>query len=92
MSKRLNDATPAEWDAAAKTVSSGGSSSYYELPPFAKELDDLIVYKKMPWPIANIFKACYRWNDKAGNTPEYEANKIQWFATSLQKHVKEGRI
>ena len=87
----IDEATVDEWDKAAKVVSTGGSSSYYELPEWAKEIDDLIVHKKMPWHIANIFKACYRWDEKAGNTLEYEANKIQWFATALQQHIKAGR-
>ena len=38
-------------------TSDGGSSSYYELPEGAKELDDLLV--TMEWHQANIFKAAY---------------------------------
>jgi hypothetical protein len=87
----LDAASMDEWTRASKIVSDGGSSQYYTLPLWAQELDDLIVAKKMPWHIANIFKACYRWDEKEGNTIEYEANKIQWFATQLNKHVKEGR-
>ena len=70
----------------------GGSSSYYKLPEWATELDDLIIYKKMPWPIANIFKACYRWVEKHGNSLEYEGNKIGWFHKRLMQHLKEGRL
>jgi hypothetical protein len=88
----IDKATAEEWDRAAKIVSDGGSSDYYRIPEFAEELDDLIVAKNMPWHVANIFKACYRWGEKEGNDHEYEANKIQWFATALLKHVKEGRI
>ena len=76
--------------AIEKAESGGGSSSYYELPSDAKELDDLIVAKKMPWHIANIFKACYRWGEK--NSNEYEADKIEWMANQLQKAVKAGKL
>ena len=88
----LDKPRPEDWDRAAKVVSDGGSSPYYEIPSWVRELDDLIVYKKMPWHIANIFKACFRWDEKEGNTLEYEANKIQWFATALQKNIREGRL
>ena len=67
--------------------SGGGSSSYYQLPEGSTELDDLIMFKRMPWPIANIFKACYRW-DSGKNKKEYEVDKIIWFANSIKKNLK----
>lgn len=92
----LNSATPAQWDAAARTQlnppsalekqkvkSDGGSSSYYELPEDAKELQDLIEHKKMNYARANIFKAAYRIGDKDGNDDIYDLNKIIWFAERL---------
>ena len=62
------------------TKLSGGSSEYYELPHGCSELQDLIEYLEMPWNIANIFKACYRYQRKEGNPPEYDIDKILWFA------------
>lgn len=56
--------------------SGGWSSDYYRIPDGAKELDDLIVHKKMDWHQANIFKACYRLGDK--NSEDYELDKIAW--------------
>ena len=72
-----------------KSVSDGGSSSYYELPVGATELDDLIVEKDMPWHVANIFKACYRLGEK--NDVEYEINKIKWFASRLSAYPYHAR-
>ena len=103
----IDQATLEEWDEARRAArstnipkvteevkgatSDGGSSSYYTLPEGAKELDDLIMYKRMPWPIANIFKACYRFADMK-NDKKYEANKILWFAERTVKHLKEGLL
>ena len=95
MTNRLNDVSPEEWDAVVKqnnkVISDGGSSDYYKLPEGAKELDDLIVHKKMPWHIANIFKACYRYGDKAGHDKLYDCNKIGWFQQKEKELLlKEG--
>lgn len=38
-------------------VSDGGSTSYYELPAGATELNDLIEHKGMSFTLGNIFKA-----------------------------------
>ena len=77
-------------EAIERDESGGGSSKYYELPPNARELDDLIVAKNMPWYIANIFKACYRWGEK--NSHQYEADKIEWMSGRLTKAVREGKL
>lgn len=59
------------------TKKSGGwSSKYYQFPKGATELDNLITHKKMPWHIANIFKACFRFGDK--NSEDYELDKMAW--------------
>lgn len=58
----------------------GWSSSYYELPPNAKELQDLIEYKNMNFAVANVFKAAYRLGDKPGTEELYDLDKIIWFA------------
>jgi hypothetical protein len=92
--RRLNEVDPSEWDQAYKDLieqkkkitSDGGSSDYYKIPDHCKEVDDLIVYKKMPWRIANIFKACYRWDEKEGNDMLYDANKIEWF---IRREIKD---
>ena len=58
----------------------GWSSSYYELPKGATELQDLIEYKNMNFAMANVFKAAYRLGDKPGTEELYDLDKIIWFA------------
>lgn len=59
---------------------SGWSSSYYELPKGAKELQDLIEHRQMNFAVGNIFKAAYRLGEKQGVDRRYDLNKIIWFA------------
>jgi hypothetical protein len=58
----------------------GGSSSYYQLPPAASELQDLIEHRQMNFAIGNVFKACYRLGQKANIDAVYDLDKIIWFA------------
>jgi len=58
----------------------GWSSSYYEIPEWAKEIDDLIAHKNMSFRLGNIFKAAYRMGKKPGVLAEYDLEKIIWFA------------
>jgi hypothetical protein len=69
-----------EMDKETKIASDGGDTKYYELPPGATEIQDLIEYKKMSFSIGNIFKACYRLGEKQGNDLEYDIRKILWYA------------
>ena len=65
---------------SSTTVKSDGwSTSYYELPPGAAELQDLIEYREMNFSVGNIFKACYRLGRKDGATTLYDLNKIKWY-------------
>ncbi len=74
-----------------KTVKSDGwSTSYYELPEGAKELQDLIEYKNMNFAVANIFKAAYRLGDKQGTSPEYDLNKIIFVAQRELNRLKKS--
>jgi hypothetical protein len=65
-------------------TSDGGSTSYYELPPHATELNDLIEYKGMSFALGNIFKACYRFGEKDAASRMYDLNKIIYFAERLK--------
>ncbi|QIG74627.1 hypothetical protein EVC11_045 [Rhizobium phage RHph_I20] len=65
---------------ATKVKSDGSSTSYYDLPPAAKDLGDLIEFKNMNFNVGNIFKACYRLGEKEGNDLRYDLNKIIYFA------------
>ena len=58
----------------------GWSSHYYELPPEAEELQDLIEYRDMNFAVGNIFKAAYRLGRKPGTDVKYDLEKIIWYA------------
>lgn len=63
--------------------SDGGPTSYYELPDYARELNDLIEYKNMSFALGNIFKACYRYGEKDTASKLYDAKKMKLFAERL---------
>lgn len=65
-------------------TSDGGSTSYYELPDNATELNDLIEHKNMSFALGNIFKACYRFGEKDAASRLYDLNKIIYFAERLK--------
>lgn len=64
----------------AAVKSDGGSTSYYSIPEYARDLQDLIEHKRMEFGLGNIFKACYRFGDKDGTSKRYDLNKIIFFA------------
>ena len=64
----------------AAVKSDGGSTSYYNIPDYATDLQDLIEFKRMEFGLGNIFKACYRFGDKDGTSKRYDLNKIIFFA------------
>lgn len=73
-----------------KVKSDGGSTSYYQLPPGAAELIDLIEHKKMDFATGNIFKAVYRLGEKEGSDAAYDLRKIIFFARrKLEALTKE---
>jgi hypothetical protein len=75
-----------------KTKSDGSSTPYYVIPEAAKELNDLIEYKKMNFALGNIFKACYRFGQKDGVDNLYDINKIIFFAERLKIMVERKQI
>jgi len=60
--------------------SDGGSTTYYQIPEGATDLQDIIEFKKMEFGLGNIFKACYRYGDKDGTSKRYDMKKIIYFA------------
>lgn len=72
-----------------KISSDGGSTSYYNLPTGASELNDLIEHKKMSFALGNIFKACYRFGEKDAADMLYDLNKIKFFADRLINQIKK---
>lgn len=67
--------------------SDGGSSSYYELPPRARELQDLISHRNMNFAVGNIFKACWRLGRKSGTEALYDLRKIPFFAVAEAERI-----
>ena len=63
-----------------KHKSDGGSTDYYSIPDGTRDLDDLIAIKKMSFRMGNIFKACYRLDQKEGTDRTYDLRKIIFFA------------
>jgi hypothetical protein len=79
-----------QFDKKEDQVQTGWSSSYYELPPDAKEVQDLIEHRNMNFAVGNIFKAAYRLGNKKGTDRAYDLRKIIWFAErELAKLGKE---
>lgn len=70
--------------------SDGWSTSYYQIPPESKELQDLIEHKDMSFSVGNIFKAAYRLGEKKGQAKSSDLNKIIWFATRELKRLNNG--
>ena len=71
-----------------KIASDGLSTQYYELPEDASEIQDLIEHKNMNFAVGNIFKACYRLGEKAGQDNLYDLNKIIWFAEREKRRLE----
>jgi|TARA_Y100000310_G_scaffold146443_1_gene145787 hypothetical protein len=78
----------------SKPEATGLGNNYYRLPPDATGIQDLIEYKNMPFGIANIFKACYRFGEKPGVSELYDAQKMKWFAerkiAEIEKELEHG--
>jgi hypothetical protein len=68
--------------------SDGGSTSYYQLPEGATELNDLIEHKRMSFALGNIFKAVYRYGEKDAASKLYDLNKIIYFAERLKRQLE----
>ena len=62
------------------STNKGGSTSYYELPKNARELQDLIEFKDMGFSLGNILKATYRLGNCDHSDRIRDLNKIIWFA------------
>ena len=100
--RRLNDATPEEWDEAfnnlhkqiemRKEKSDGSTADYYKLPPNATQLQDLISYKNLNAQIGEIFRECYRYGQASHSDEMRGIKKILFYAQAelerLEKYAK----
>ena len=71
-----------------KVTSDGSTASYYELPIYAEELQDLISHKDMNAQIGEIFRACYRYGEAAHSDQIRDAKKILFYAEHEVKRLE----
>jgi hypothetical protein len=60
-------------------VSDGSTAEYYELPPGASELQDLISHRNMNAQIGEIFRASYRYGQTSHSDELRDARKIKFY-------------
>lgn len=72
-------------------ISDGSTASYYELPPWARELADLIRYKKMNGSQAEMFRAIYRGSEASHSDEKRQAKKLLAYAVDevVRTHFPE---
>jgi len=63
-----------------RVTSDGSTASYYELPSYAEELQDLISYKRMNAQMGEIFRATYRYGEVAHSDQKRDIKKILFYA------------
>jgi hypothetical protein len=72
----------------------GGPAKYYDLPPKAVTLNDILEVKgDTQWlgdtfHLANIVKAAWRWGDKEGTSKDYDARKFIYSGARLLMKLK----
>ena len=69
-------------------VSDGTTASYYELPPEARELQDVISYKNMNSQIGEVFRACMRYGEVEHSSKLRDINKILFYAREEKKRLE----
>lgn len=85
--KKLNDASPEEWDNASRkyvdpydvapeSKSNGLTAKYYELPEGATELHHLLSYKNMNAHLGEIMRSCYRYGEASHSDKLRDIRKI----------------
>lgn len=66
----------------------GGKTDYWDVPPGAETLNDLIEHKNMSFAQGNIFKAAYRLGDKHHSNVERDLYKIIYYADRLIQQLR----
>lgn len=75
-------------DTGPAHISDGTTASYYELPPDAKELQDIISFKDMNAQMGEIFRATMRYGEVAHSAKMRDINKIIFYATEEKKRLE----
>jgi len=71
--------------------SDGSSATYYQLPPWATELQDLISEKNMNAQIGEIFRSCFRYGEASHSDQLRDAKKIQFYINAEVKRLERGQ-
>lgn len=69
--------------------SDGSTASYYELPPGATQLQDLISHRDMNAQIGEIFRACYRMGLVEHSDELRDAKKILFYAKAEVERLEK---
>lgn len=69
----------------------GGVTDYYKLRDSWKEVQDIIEDKSMPWNVANIFKACFRFGGEHHSSEVRDLNKIIFFAERQKQLILKNK-
>jgi hypothetical protein len=93
--RRSDDSTPgveiSNTPAEISNVSDGSTADYYELPPDATELQDLISYKNMNSQIGEITRSCYRYGESSHSDCLRDAKKIRFYINAeIERLEKYG--
>ena len=76
-------------NALKKEKSDGATASYYELPPNATELQDLISDRNMNAQIGEIFRECYRYGRASHSDEMRGIKKILFYANAELKRLEK---
>ena len=72
-------------------TSNGSTASYYELPPGANQLQDLISHRDMNAQIGEIFRACYRYGRVSHSDRLRDAKKILFYAEAEVARLEKNQ-
>jgi len=67
--------------------SDGRTASYYQLPPGARELQDLISFKDMNAQIGECFRSCYRYGEASHSDRLRDIRKIIYYAKAEEERL-----
>ena len=88
---KYEEATRMSRDARYAGLSDGTTADYYELPPGATELQDLISFKNMNSQLGEIGRSWYRYGQASHSDMLRDINKIIFYAQAekarLEKYV-----
>ncbi len=74
-----------------RATSDGLTASYYELPPGATELQDLISHKNMNAQLGEIFRSAYRYGESSHSDELRDARKIRFYIDAEIKRLEKLR-